>query len=116
VGKLVADEYADPDDHQEGEDDNCNYRRHTAQVPTAQKQHEWRERKPQKDRKGHRNEDFPSEVQRSNGNDTDGQGPQACRGSMGGMDLHPMRAGSGFVALTPMGVSVPFGPLLFQDP
>jgi hypothetical protein len=62
VGKLVADEEGYPDDHQDGENDNCNYRGHTAQVQSAQKQYQWRECKPQKNRKGHRNKDFPSEV------------------------------------------------------
>ncbi len=59
----------------------------------------WPERKTQQDGESHRNKDFPPEVERRNGNDGDGQGPQTRRRGAGGMDVHRVRGvgGSGSV-------------------
>jgi hypothetical protein len=92
--KLAADEDADTDDHQEGEHDHDNYRGHTTEVPTAQQQHRWSERKTQEDRERHRYKHFPPEIERGYDNDTDGQGPETRRRNAGGVNFYPVKAGS----------------------
>ena len=92
----VADHRADAEDHREGDHDHGNDGKHAIDAPTAQQQHRRPERKAQKEGEGHRDKDFPPEIERRNGNDADGQGPQTGKRGTGRMDLHPMKvAGQG---------------------
>jgi hypothetical protein len=91
--KLAADQRADAKDHQEGEHDHDNDGEHAIEVPTAQQHHRRPERKTQEEGEGHRNKDFPPEVERGYGNNADGQRPQTGKRRTGGMDLHRMRVG-----------------------
>jgi hypothetical protein len=93
--KLVADEEADTGDHYEGQSDHDYYRGHTAEVPTAQHQNRWSERKTQENRERRRNKYFPAEIERSNDNNTDRQGPETRRRNTGWANLDPVKAGCG---------------------
>jgi hypothetical protein len=63
-------------------------------MPTAQQHHGWSKRKTQEDRERHRNKNFPSEIERGNNNDTDGEGPEARRRNAGGVKFYPVKAAS----------------------
>ena len=91
--KLGPDHRADAEDHREGDDDDGNDRKHAVDAPTAQQQHRRPERKTQEEGEGHRDKDFPPEIERRNGNDADGQGPQTGKRGTGRMDLHAMKVG-----------------------
>ncbi len=91
--KLATNQRADAEDHGEGEHDHDNDGEHAIDVPTAQQQHRRPKRETQEHRQGYWDKDFPPEVERRNGNNADGQGPQTGKRGTGRTDPHRLRAG-----------------------
>jgi hypothetical protein len=82
VRDLAANESDDAEDHEKREQDGGNNRGYTTEMPPAQQRDQWPERETQKNCQCKRYDDFSCEIQRPDGNDTDGQSPQRRRRSI----------------------------------